>query len=66
MTKKSGQKFKNLENKKTFRDEVKLFSIIFKGLAVVKNCIRPKRFGLELAIFRFTPVSMMQSLQFSS
>ena len=34
------QKFKYLENVKSFKDEIKAFLIIFKGLSVNKNCLR--------------------------
>ena len=34
MIKKLGQKFKNLEKEKSFYDEKKAFSIIFKGLSL--------------------------------
>ena len=34
MTKKSKQKFKYLEIEKRFRDEIKAFFIIFKGLSL--------------------------------
>ena len=42
MAKKSRQKFKNLENKKRFLDEIKGIFIIFKELTVATNCLRPK------------------------
>ena len=42
MTKKSRQKIKYLENKKSFLGEKKAFFIIFKGLLVAKNCLRPE------------------------
>ena len=34
MPKKSRQKFKYLENEKSFQDEIKAFLIIFKGLSL--------------------------------
>ena len=37
----SRQIFKYLENEKSFWGEIKLFFIIFKGLSVAKNCLRP-------------------------
>ena len=41
MTKKSRQKYKYLENEKSFSGEIKKpFFIIFKGLSVAKNCPR--------------------------
>ena len=42
MTKKSRQKLKYLENERSFWGEIqKTFFIIFKGLLVAKNCLRP-------------------------
>ena len=41
MTKKSRQKFKYLENGKSFRGEIKSTFHRFKGLWVPKNCLRP-------------------------
>ena len=41
MTTKSRQKLKYLEDEKTFRGEIVTFFIIFKGLSVAKNHIRP-------------------------
>ena len=42
MTKKSRQKFKYLENKKTFLDEIKSIFLQFQRLSVAKNCLRPE------------------------
>ena len=42
MTKKPEQKFKYLENEKSFKAEIKSFFVIFKGLSVAKNCLRPE------------------------
>ena len=42
MTKISRQKFTYLENEKSFRGEIKSIFVIFKGLSVVKNCLRPE------------------------
>ena len=42
ITKKSIQKFKYLENENSFLGEIKSIFIIFKGLSVAKNCLRPK------------------------
>ena len=39
MSKKSRQKFNHLEKEKSLRNK-KAFSIIFKGLSVIKNCLR--------------------------
>ena len=49
MTKNSRQKLKDLENEKSFWSEINhhLF-IIFKGLTVVKNYLRPKSAPLKL------------------
>ena len=41
MTKKSRQ-LKYLENEKSFLGETKTFFIIFKGLSVAKNYLRPE------------------------
>ena len=41
MNKKSKQKLKYLENKKSFYSEMKNILVIFKELPVVKNCPRP-------------------------
>ena len=40
MAKKWRQKFKYLENEKSFSGEIKSFFIMFKGLSVAKNCLR--------------------------
>ena len=48
MTKKSRQKFKYLENKKSFYGEIKVFFIIFKELSVAKNCFRRESASLIL------------------
>ena len=42
MTKKSRQKFKYLENEKSFYGEIKSIFHYFKGLSVAKNCLRPE------------------------
>ena len=42
MTKNSRQQFKYLKNKKNFYSEIKAFFIIFKGLPVATNCLRPE------------------------
>ena len=39
MTEKSSQKFKYLENEKSFWGEIKS---IFQGLSIAKNCLRPE------------------------
>ena len=51
MNKKSWQKLKYLENEKGFWVEKKHFFIIFKGLSVAKNCLKPESAPLN-AIFR--------------
>ena len=48
MTENSRQKFKYLENEKSFSGEIKAFSSIFKGLSVAKNCLRPENAPLEI------------------
>ena len=52
MTKKSRQNFRYLEKEKSF-SKVKSFFIIFKGLPVAKNCLRPKSAPLRLPSFFF-------------
>ena len=42
MIKKSSQKLKYLENKRAFKVKLKAFFIFFKGLSVIKNCLRPE------------------------
>ena len=42
MTKKSRQKLKYLENERSFWGEIKIIFHHFKGLTVVKNCLRPE------------------------
>ena len=46
MTEKSKQKFKYLENKKSFQDEIKSIFHHFKGISIVKNCLRPESAAL--------------------
>ena len=41
MTKKSKQKLKYLQNENSLLGEIKSFFIIFKGLSVAKNRLRP-------------------------
>ena len=51
MTKKSWQKFKYLENRKSFSGEIKSIFIIFKEFSVIKNCETLKctfKFGYTL------------------
>ena len=49
MTKKSRQKFKYLENEKSFYGEVKsMFLIIFEGLSVAKNSLKPESVPLNV------------------
>ena len=47
-TKKSKEKLKYLENEKSYSGEKKAFFIIFKGLSVVKNFLRPESASLKL------------------
>ena len=58
MTKKSKQKFKYLENEKSFWGEIKNIFFVFKGISVVKNCLRPESAPLiytkSLAEYKFT------------
>ena len=42
MTEMSTQKFKYLENEKSFRGEIKSIFIFFKGLPITKSCLRPE------------------------
>ena len=42
MTKTLRQKNKYFENKKSFQGEIKSIFIIFKGLSIAKNCLRPE------------------------
>ena len=46
MTKKSRQKVKCHENEKSFTGKIKSILIIFKGLSVAKNCLRPESVSL--------------------
>ena len=47
MTKNSRQKFKYLENEKSFQGEMKSICIFFKGLSVAKSCLRPDSVPLK-------------------
>ena len=49
-SKKSRQKVKYLENKKSFWSEIKSIFCHFKGLSVPKNCLRPESAPLSLLI----------------
>ena len=42
VTKKAKQKFKYLENEKSFQGEIKRFLIIFKGMPVTEYCLKPE------------------------
>ena len=42
MTENSGQKIMYLKNEKSFYGEKNHFFIIFKGLSVARNCLRPE------------------------
>ena len=48
LTKKSRQKFKYLENEKSFKDGIKSIFIICKNHSVAKNCLRPENVHLIL------------------
>ena len=50
MTKKSIQKIKYLDNEKSFEVKLKAFFIIFKGISVVKSCLRPESVPLMSTI----------------
>ena len=47
MTKKSRQKFKYLENEKSFWGEIKSISHHFKGLSITQNCLRSESAPLK-------------------
>ena len=47
MTKKSKQKFKYLEDEKSFQGKMKSIFIFFKGLSVAKDCHRPESAPLK-------------------
>ena len=51
MTKKPRQKFKYLENEKSFYDEIKSIFHHFKGLLVDNNCLRPESALLNKRIY---------------
>ena len=42
MTKKSGENLNILKTKRDFKMTPKLFLILFKGLSVARNCLRPQ------------------------
>ena len=48
MTKKSRQKLNILSRKRAFEVKWKAFSIIFKGLSVAKNCLKPESAPLRV------------------
>ena len=50
ITKKSEQKCKCLDIKKSFSHEIKAFLINFKGLSIVRNCLRPGSGTLSHAV----------------
>ena len=50
MTKKSRQKCKYLEKKKSFWAKIKAFFIICKGLSIAKNCLWPESVPLGLIL----------------
>ena len=47
MTKNTRQKLKYLDKKKSFWGELKTFFIIFKGLSVAKNRLKPESAPLK-------------------
>ena len=49
MTKKPRQNLKILRTKRAFEVKLKAFFFIFKGLLVVKNCLRPESAPLRSA-----------------
>ena len=51
LTKKSSQKWKYLKNEKSFQGEQKVFYIIFKGLLIANNCLRPESACLSSYFF---------------
>ena len=57
MTKNSIQKFKYLQNKKSFWGEIKSIFNIFKGLSIAKNCIRTESTPLFLKFITSQPVT---------
>ena len=50
ISKYSRQKFKYLENEKSFWGEIKSIFIIFKGLSVPKTCLRPESGPLNVLV----------------
>ena len=52
ITKTSRQNLKNLENKKLLRWSKNQFFIIFKGLSVAKNCLRPESVSLRRKLYK--------------
>ena len=47
MTKRSEQKFKYFKNEKSFFSEINNIFIIFKGLSVIRNSLRPESAPLK-------------------
>ena len=47
-TKKSGQTVSNSRTKRAFNLILKAFFIIFKGLSIVRNCLRPESEALKV------------------
>ena len=58
ITKKSGQECKYLKNKHNLKIKEKAFSVIFKGLAVVRKCPKPENGPLKFELnFKFMKIS---------
>ena len=59
ITKKLGQKCEYVKNKRSFKLEIKsffIFFIIFTGLLVVRNCLRPETRRLIEGLNRFSNI----------
>ena len=63
ITKKSGQECKYLKNKHNLKIKEKAFSVIFKGLAVVRKCPKPENGPLKFELnFKFMKISWINML----
>ena len=68
MTKKSRQKFKYIENEKSFWGGIKAFSVILKRLWIAKNCLRPGSAPLNhLLVYGLVPwwLTMLPALKYT-
>ena len=65
MTKNSRQKFKYLENKKSFQGGIKSILINFKSLSVAKNCPRPESASLITTVITNTETLRQKKSRFS-